>query len=80
MEGPMGSKLSPMEKSMYEKFVAKNPGMSEDDFLELRTMALKASSTGAKQFYSAGGVLMEESALPTGDEMKELREDNKAGE
>lgn len=78
MEGGMGPKMSLTEQAMYDKFVEKNPGMTESDFLELRAGALSAHSMGAKKFYQAGGILMEE--VPQGDAMKELTEDNKAGE
>lgn len=79
MEMP-GSRLDAGEKLMYEKFALKNPGMTEDDFYELRQLARNAHSVGAKKFYGVAGVLMEEENIPKGDEMKETREDNKAGE
>lgn len=70
--------MSSAEKELYNKFSERNPGMTESDFMELRAGALTARSMGAKKFYQAGGVLLEE--VPKGDEMRELVEDNRAGE
>lgn len=74
------SRLDAGEKLMYQKFAEKNPGMTEDDFYELRQLARSAHSTGAKKFYGVAGVLMEEENIPKGDDMREITEDNKAGE
>ena len=76
----MGSNMSSGEKAMYARFAAKNPGITEEDFMELRKLALSAKTQGAKRFYEVGGVLMQSGELPKGDEMKELTEDLKSGE
>lgn len=65
------SLLSPEEKALYLKFVAKNPGMTESDFSELRKDALNSK---VQKFYEYSGILMQE--VPDRDDQKELRGDN----
>jgi len=64
----------PLE-GMYQSFASKHPGMTRKDFIELRNDAVSVHSVQAKDGPQVGGVLMEEGAVETNDELKELHED-----
>ena len=74
MSGPEGtpiSKLSGGEKAMFLKFVEKNPGITEDDFIELRGLALSGRSSAVKNLLTVNGIVMEEKDLPSAEEVKD---------
>ena len=62
------SKLTPEEMGLYKNFVTRNPGITEADFKELRTLAL-GSAPAVQKFYEVNGILMKE--LPDRDEREE---------
>lgn len=71
MEQMPNSPLNPLEESMYEKFVSKNPGVTKEDFKELRGLALNKGG-GVKKFFALNGVVMEESPAP--EELHEMKD------
>jgi hypothetical protein len=56
---------------MYTKFVAENPGMTEQDFKELRDLALKAKSVGTKTFFKINNLIMADQ--PDQDAQREIK-------
>lgn len=74
MESIPNSPLNPAEKTMYKRFLAKNPdadGMTEVDFKELRDLALEKGG-GVKKFFALKGIVMEE--MPSEDELHEMKD------
>lgn len=65
-----GSKLNPIEKEMYEKCISMNPGLTEDDWLELRESALSVKNPGAQKFFAIHGLYTNEK--PDADTIEEL--------
>jgi len=63
--------LDPTEEAMYGKFVSKNPGITKQDFKELRTLALGAKTTGVKSFFEINNIVMSEQ--PDSDSQKEIK-------
>jgi len=63
------SKLTPTEIGLYKQFVVKNPGITEEDFLELRKFAVGASPA-VQEFYKVNNVLMQEK--PDDDEKNQI--------
>ena len=72
METFPNSKLSGPLLSLYKKFAEKFPGMTEDDFLELRSNALSVASSSPHTFTEVNGQLMD--TPPNPDEIKELKD------
>lgn len=68
--------LSSEETALYNKFIEKNPGITMEDFTELRGYALKSRNPGAKNFFSVNGVIMESKGNLDTDEAKELKDLN----
>ncbi len=77
MEGtPKTSILSAADQVLYKNVTA-NPrfaDITEEDFKFFRNAALSAHPAEAHNFTSLNGVMMEKT--PTGDELKEVLEDN----
>lgn len=71
MENFNGSLLSPLEQTMYQNFLAKNPGVTEADFKELRDLALHKTG-GVKKFFALQGIVMEEA--PAAEELSEIKD------
>jgi hypothetical protein len=63
--------LTPEESKLYEKCLTKYPEMTVMAFKELRENALKVRDTGAKNFYSFNGILVDK--IPEASEIEELR-------
>jgi hypothetical protein len=70
MEGAPKSKLSGQELALFKNLQRTEPNLTEDDFIELRELALQKVSPGIKKFFSKHGVLMEEAPDP--EEVREF--------
>lgn len=76
MEMGSVSKLNAVEKELYNKFAAKNPGWTEEDFLELREVALSKTSGKIQKFFEVNGVVMENK--PDADDLRNIKDQNAA--
>ena len=76
MENPPKVYLSPEETTLYNKFLEKNPGITVEDFSELRGYALKSRNPGVKTFFSVNGVVMGVGEKLDRDEARELKDLN----
>lgn len=74
MEGAPKTILTAAERSMYQKFMQdpSHEGWSESDFKEFREFALSGHrSGGMKNFFALNGIVMEESELPSAEDIKD---------
>ena len=62
--------LSMEEQALYKKCLERNPGLTEQDFKELRNDAINTKSPRVQKFFEVNGVLMENK--PSGEEIKEM--------
>ncbi len=62
--------LQGQDLEMYNKCVAKNPGITQADWKELRASYLKGSPA-VKKLYEVAGVIME--SQPNAEELDEMR-------
>ncbi|MEI6580937.1 MAG: hypothetical protein WCO07_02050 [bacterium] len=66
--------LTPNEEKMYQKCIAMNPGITVEDWLELRGYAQKTTSQAVKKLYEVNGILMEE--VPDKEDLEQLKGKN----
>ncbi len=64
-----------IENSLFNKAKELNPDLTEEQFAQKRAEALSRANAGDHVMTEVGGVLMEESEAPKGDELREINED-----